>query len=792
MTALIAVVLLVTMVAGADAMSSPVVFGLVTVGRPSDGYVASGEVETSRTGVTPLRHFRGIPVDESRPPAADRDRRSLYKSGVAIFIESNAIGGAASGLEKVAIPPSPSSPQSLALLASAAESEATPTPGPTNVPGQAVAGEAGSNLADPWFRNVSLLPAAILVVLAGLVISVRGSPRRTAVPLAVAAFASGAVELVEWSAHRFGGVAFQTLPFHAAVSAVLLLVFLYMLLRQRLRLDGDERERDAMQQLLAQVVSDNSDGIVVFDDRHVTLAASRAAGTILGESGQLTGRDVRTFLPAPVLRLLDEGAIKGPTECTWDIAWQTRTLELVVSFSEIRTAPGSRKQARRVTCLMFKDTTDRLRQQQRLSYLVKHEPVTGALSRSALAEAIDALLAAGKPVRVVIVRLNRLRLVTTSLGHQVSEAVLRQVYKRLRGIGNVEAARLGSDVFGIAVVDNTTIEELIHHFSNTLDKPYALDGRTTILESVFGASATPSDSSNSAELLRQAEIALSAHDDGSRRNFTVFTPELATRIEARQTLDGMLRQALESGEFFLLFQPQVDLRSMQMVGVEALVRWNSAKLGIVSPADFIPLAEETGLIVTLGDWVMKEACLQAAEWKWTGRLSVNVSPVQFRLGNVVKTVEDAVTGSGFDVRRLDIEITESLFAANDESTVETLEELRRLGVGVSIDDFGTGYSSLSYLARLPVDKIKIDQSFVRALPGEQSKAIIETIVSMAARLDKTVVAEGIETAEQLDYLSAIRCQVGQGYLFGRPMKGDDLWHIPGISYPGGAGSPPEA
>ena len=634
---------------------------------------------------------------------------------------------------------------------------------------------AESLRAGRWLTDLGLVPAGLAAALIGLLALWRGAKVPLLTQAGALVFGSVLTEFVAWALLKFGALTFQTTPIHAAFMALLVVAFVEERAVRRLQYEREHRERETMRRVLGQVVTDNFDGILVIDQDNMTLAASQAAAAILGQEISLQGRDIRTYLPVQVLHWLAGGNLDGPHECVCDIAWQSRTLELIATRSEVPVA-NSREGSRRVTCLTFQDITERLRQQQRLTYLARHDPVTGALSRQAMADEIDASLSGGEALRVMIVRLGRLRNVTTALGHQVTEAVLRQANKRLRGISGLQTARLGTDVFGLwlPLDDSLGPDDLVATIADILDAPYELDGHAIILESVFGTSSTITAPANSTDLLRQAEIALSVHDERAPTKVTVFTPDLEDHIAHRQELDSALRQALERNEFFLVFQPQVDLKTGGMVGVEALVRWRNESLGVVSPGDFIPLAEETGLIIALGDWVMKEACRQAALWIWDGRLSVNVSAVQFRLGDVVGTVLDATRCSGFAAQRLDIEITESLFAANDPGILAALDELRAMGVGIAIDDFGTGYSSLSYLARLPVDKIKIDQSFVSALPTEQSKAIIDTIAALALRLGKTVIAEGIETPEQLSYLSGIHCQIGQGYHFGRPASAPDI------------------
>jgi EAL domain-containing protein (putative c-di-GMP-specific phosphodiesterase class I) len=302
-----------------------------------------------------------------------------------------------------------------------------------------------------------------------------------------------------------------------------------------------------------------------------------------------------------------------------------------------------------------------------------------------------------------------------------------------------------------------------------IQSPFHIDKHTVILDVHMGVTTSCISRVDGAGLLRHADIALTQTPGEPGRQFSMFALELEADIKARQTLDLALRRALRENEFYLLFQPQIDLVTHEVIGVEALVRWKNGAMGTVSPADFIPLAEETGLIVALGEWVLQDACKQIAACDWQGRLSVNVSAVQFELSDVVAMVAKALTASGLDPRRLDLEITESLFVGNNSSIHQTLDALRTMGIGVAMDDFGTGYSSLSYLARLPIDKLKIDQSFVRALPQPDSLAIVETIIALAHRLKKTIIAEGIETEEQRLILTNLDCEVGQGYLFNKPV-----------------------
>lgn len=411
-----------------------------------------------------------------------------------------------------------------------------------------------------------------------------------------------------------------------------------------------------------------------------------------------------------------------------------------------------------------------LQQQARLAYLASHDPDSGARSRQVLLDELDDHLTSGQQVGLTLVHLGRLSQAVASLGHGIGEQAAAEVVQRISRHLGVIPARIGSDRFAwaqLAILTEAEQVELCRSIGLVLDEPYLIGGHEVILATRFGTATASDGQVSAAELLRQAGVAL-GHARTHELKSAPFEVEQGELINQRRLRDISLRHALQNREFYLLFQPQIDLATNTMMGVEALVRWHSPSLGHVSPMDFVPLAEETGLIVALGQWVLEDACRQAVQWPWQGRLSVNVSSAQFMLSDVVRSVTEALSSSGFPAHRLDLEITESLFVRDNSRIIAELQQLRSLGVHIALDDFGTGYSSLSYLARLPIDKLKIDQAFVRPLPDSHHEALVETIVLMAKRLGMTVVAEGIETTHQRDYLAGLGCDIGQGYLFGRP------------------------
>jgi EAL domain-containing protein (putative c-di-GMP-specific phosphodiesterase class I) len=413
------------------------------------------------------------------------------------------------------------------------------------------------------------------------------------------------------------------------------------------------------------------------------------------------------------------------------------------------------------------------------AFLATHDVTSGALAKQALLDQIDKRLGDGEVVGVTLVHLGRLQATIISLGHRVGELVVREAVLRLERHLGQTPARIGSDMLAWSTRSEMSQDlqrAIALSVGHAIDQPYTVEGHEIMIESKFGT-AQMLDVVDAADGLRTAEVTL-AQAQGQNQKVAAYDAEQDRQIALRREKDVALREALRRGEFYLLYQPQVDLATGMLAGVEALVRWKSTTLGQVSPADFVPLCEETGLMVAIGNWILHEACKSAAAWHWEGRLSVNVSGVQFKAGDLVRHVSAALASSGFPADRLDLEITESLLVEDDQAVLDDLAQLRAMGISIAIDDFGTGFSSLSYLSRLPVDKLKIDQAFIRKLPDPKEEALVETVILLAKRLGLGVVAEGIETDAQRAYLRRLQCDVGQGYLFGAPATAMELGFAP--------------
>ena len=349
---------------------------------------------------------------------------------------------------------------------------------------------------------------------------------------------------------------------------------------------------------------------------------------------------------------------------------------------------------------------------------------------------------------------------------------------RLESLGVLAVGRVGGDSFALArqgLVTAPYAKRFCDSVIARLCEPYVFDGRRAVLSAHAGLTTTAISGFAGDVLLSHADMALSVAKTIPGNAVEMFEPALDQRLADTQEMEAALREGLEHGQFSIAYQPQVRLSSGEIIGVEALLRWQHPTLGQVPPDRFIPVAEETGIIVELGRFVLETACSDVAGWPEHVRLAVNVSPVQFEIGDVLKDVRAALAQSGLAAGRLDLEITEGMFVAKGHPVTLGLERLRLLGIGVALDDFGTGYSSLSYLGRLPIDKIKIDKSFVFNLPDDkEANAIVGTVLTLARTLGKTVVAEGVETRAQADLLARLGCDIGQGYFFGRPIPADQM------------------
>ena len=411
---------------------------------------------------------------------------------------------------------------------------------------------------------------------------------------------------------------------------------------------------------------------------------------------------------------------------------------------------------------------------QRISRMAHYDALTDLPNRVLMREYLEhrtAHLANGTPFAVLYIDVDEFKGVNDAHGHEIGDQLLRHVSMCLRRCTGPDdlAARLGGDEFALiksGARDVSELTELAERILGILRTPFDCKGRRLQANVSIGIAMAPEHADDVDELLRLADLAMYAAKTDGRRTFRIFAPEYDAKAKQRRALETDLRDALDRGEFEIQYQPLLDLVTDAVTGCEALIRWRHPGRGMVSPADFIPVAEEAGLITEIGEWVLKTACAEAATWPAEIRVAVNVSPVQFRSGTLALKVAKVLAETGLAADRLELEVTETVLIRDDEEALTVLQQLRCLGVRIALDDFGTGYSSLSYLHRFPFDKIKIDRSFVSAMgEAEDSSAIVNAVVQMAAARRMDTTAEGVETTEQRDILRRLGCSEMQGYLF---------------------------
>ena len=440
----------------------------------------------------------------------------------------------------------------------------------------------------------------------------------------------------------------------------------------------------------------------------------------------------------------------------------------------------------------LEDVSTRKATEARADEMARLDPLTGLPNRlhlrERLAEALARLQRDGEACAVLLIDLDRFKPVNDTLGHPIGDALLEKVADRLRSTVRPTdtVARIGGDEFVIlqaGVRDAAGTQALARRIVDLIGRTYMVEGHLLTIGTSVGVALAPDDGVDADRLLKNADLALYRAKLDGRGTYRFFEPEMDARMQARRKLELDMRQALARREFQLHYQPQLQLQSGALSGCEALIRWHHPERGLVSPLDFIPLAEEIGLIVPIGEWVIRQACRDAMTWPAHMSVAVNVSPAQFKSDRLVETIISALASSGLPARRLEVEITEGVLLQENEKTLQTLHRLRELGVRVSMDDFGTGYSSLSYLRSFPFDKIKIDRSFVKDLTSKpDGEAIIRAIAGLGKSLGMTTVAEGVETSEQMQRIRLEGCTDVQGYLISKPIPTEDLARV-FASYP---------
>lgn len=552
-------------------------------------------------------------------------------------------------------------------------------------------------------------------------------------------------------------------------------------LLDRSRAHAAEREREELLAELQATLESTADGILVTDLAGRIKAFNRRFAQIWNVPNDLLERRDDAALHAWMRRSVQEPE-----------AYERRLLAVqqaaLVSTSERLHLHGGQV-VERVTrplwtggrpagrVYSFRDLTDRLAADQRIEELTVTDALTGLPNRHQLTERIAAAATQsrreGRSFALLVVDLDRFRQVNDSLGHEAGDRVLLDISGRIQGCMRVHdvLARLGGDQFALLVhdADAAAAEATARRVLNVVGQPYNVEGAQFSLTCSIGVALCPMHGQNIDDLVRHAETAVRAVKSGGRANYRFHQQRAEVDLRMSMRLDHAMRQALVSGRFRLHYQPQVRISDGAVIGAEALIRWRDPEMGEVSPARFIPVAEDSGFIVPIGDWVLSQAVRQAALWHEAGHelpIAVNVSALQFQQAQFVDRVASVLAVSGLPPRLLELELTESILVRDADEALGRLDALARLGVKLSIDDFGTGYSSLAYLKRFPIHKLKIDRSFVKGLPEDESDAgIVRAILQMARALGMSVIAEGVETETQRQFLQAAGCQEFQGFLY---------------------------
>ncbi len=601
----------------------------------------------------------------------------------------------------------------------------------------------------------------------------------TDVPIAITASMTVAVALADWRTQT------RLLIGAATLSTLVIAVILFLIVRQVSRQHQASQRRLALEkQRLDTAINNMTQGLLLFDSSQRLVVCNQRYVEMFGLSFDVV-KPGCTILDLLVHRK-ETGSFTGDVDeyCAnvlRDIAlWKVKII-LTADGRSIQITNRPLADGGWVTTL--EDITERRRSEARIAHLAHYDALTDLPNRVLFREQLERELKRihrGNQFAVLYIDIDEFKSVNDSLGHPIGDELLKAVASRLRGCVRETdfVARLGGDEFAIvqtAVEHPTDVTELVTRIYRAIREPYECLGHQLSTDASIGIAIAPEDGTDLDQLLKNADLAMYGAKADGRRTYRFFEPGMDARVKARRTLELDLRQAIVDGGFELHYQPLVNLRSNEVTGCEALLRWRHPERGMISPAEFIPIAEETGLISQLGEWVLTTACAEAATWPDHVRLAVNVSPVQFRNHTLALKVARALAASGLSAHRLELEITEAVLIRDDEAALTILHQLRAIGVRIALDDFGTGYSSLGYLQRFRFDKIKIDRCFVNDIAElDGSSPIVQAVVNIANARNMTTTAEGVETEQQLELLRTLGCTEIQGYLFSPAKPAADI------------------
>ncbi len=549
---------------------------------------------------------------------------------------------------------------------------------------------------------------------------------------------------------------------------------------------SERRAVDEKLRLAATVFDSSAEGVCITNPLGNIVSVNAAferitgylAAEVLGKNPRLlnSGRHSTTFYSEMWHSIKRNGSWQGEI---WNRRKSGEVYPELVTISEVRDEDKALKNY----VAVFADITQIKDAQSQLEWLVHHDPLTSLPNRSLLDDrlthAIGRARRAKSMVSILLLDLDGFKHVNDSLGHPAGDALLQAVGQRLKSLlGNENTvARMGGDEFAVVMEDVRhagVMSDLAEQIIAVLAEPVELDGHSARISASLGIALYPQDGDDAVTLVRAADTAMYQSKQGGRNTYRFHRDDMAQAVRRRLELDHGLRRALAQNEFELWYQPQIELGSGRVIGLEALLRWRDPERGLISPLDFIPLAEENGLIVPLGEWVLRAACQQAKTWQMAGvafgRMAVNVAAPQIEHGDFPALVVQVLLETGLPAHLLELEITESLLLNNADDALRVVSELRNMGIAMAIDDFGTGYSSLAYLKHLAIDKLKIDRTFVTDLPADAGNvAITRTIVALGHSLGLSVIAEGVESSASRDFLHAEGCAQGQGFLFSKPL-----------------------